>query len=248
MARVSLRHATYLRFEIVRTLRNRRFLVFSLAFPLVLFFAIAGPNKNGVIDGVPLRLYVMSGMATWGAMVAVISSGARIAQERSVGWTRQMRITPLSTRAYFTAKVLSGYLIALFSIAALSISGTALGVRMSAAEWATFVIMLLVGLVPIAILGVMLGHLLSVDVLGPATGGITSLLALLGGSFGPLVQSGIVLTIIKWVPSYWLVQAGRSAVKGTGWPPSQAWIVFALWSVVLGRLAAIVYRRDTNRV
>jgi ABC-2 type transport system permease protein len=37
---------TYLRFELIRTLRNRRVLVFSLAFPIVLYLLIASPNRN----------------------------------------------------------------------------------------------------------------------------------------------------------------------------------------------------------
>ena len=63
-----------------------------------------------------------------GTMAAVISSGARIAAERSVGWTRQMRIKPLSAAAYFRAKVLCGYVMALLTIVLLCASGTALGV------------------------------------------------------------------------------------------------------------------------
>ena len=34
----------YTRFELVRAFRNRRFFFFSLAFPLVLYLLIAGPN------------------------------------------------------------------------------------------------------------------------------------------------------------------------------------------------------------
>ena len=43
----------YLHFEVLRTLRNRRFLIFSLVFPLVLFFAVAGPNEHAHLDGMP---------------------------------------------------------------------------------------------------------------------------------------------------------------------------------------------------
>ena len=37
---------TYLRYEVLRTWRNRRFLIFSLVFPLILFLAIAGPHRH----------------------------------------------------------------------------------------------------------------------------------------------------------------------------------------------------------
>ena len=39
----------------------------------------------------------------------MIAGGARIAAERSVGWHRQLRVTPLPVRTYFAAKVLTGY-------------------------------------------------------------------------------------------------------------------------------------------
>ena len=81
-------------------------------------------------------------------MIAVISSGARIAADRSAGWTRQMRITPLSAGNYFGAKVLCGFLMAILSIALLSLSGTALGVRLSAGGWLTVIGLMLVGLIP----------------------------------------------------------------------------------------------------
>ena len=243
-----MNHLTYLKFEVIRTLRNRRFLIFSLIFPLVLFFSIAGPNKHVTVAGIHFPLYYMTAMAAWGSMTAMLSSGARIAAERQIGWTRQMKITPLSTTSYFTAKVLCGYMMALFAIIGLGIAGSILGVHLSAIEWLSMVALLLVGLIPFAVIGILLGHLMKVDSLGPALGGITSLFALLGGSFGPIFTSGIMLKIVKDIPSYWLVQASRSVLSPSGWPPAQAWIVTAIWSVVMARIAARVYQRDSLRV
>src|SRR3954465_4962760 len=97
----------YLRFELIRTLRNRRVLIFSLAFPIVLYLLIAAPNRNeGNLSGTGISapLFFMIGLASFGTINAVLSSGARIAAERSVGWSRQLRITPLKTREYFRAK------------------------------------------------------------------------------------------------------------------------------------------------
>jgi ABC-2 type transport system permease protein len=239
---------TYVRYEVLRTVRNRRFLIFSLVFPLILFLTIAGAHRNIKVDGIGFPLYYMTGMAAWGSMTSVISSGARIAQERQVGWTRQLRITPLKTITYFSAKILTGYLMALFSIVVLALAGTLIGVRLDATGWLTMLGLLLVGLIPFAVMGIMLGHLISVDSLGPAIGGITSLFALLGGVFGPLVTGGALFAVVKCLPSYWLVQAGKSALEGGHIWTSQAWIVIAVWSIVLARVGARVYRRDTQKV
>ena len=239
---------TYVRYEVLRTIRNRRFLIFSLVFPLILFLTIAGAHRNIKVDGIGFPLYYMTGMAAWGSMTAVISSGARIAQERQVGWTRQLRITPLKTSTYFSAKVLTGYLMALLSIVVLALAGTLIGVRLDATGWLTMLGLLLVGLIPFSVMGIMLGHLISVDSLGPAIGGITSLFALLGGVFGPLVTGGALFAVVKCLPSYWLVQAGKSALEGGHIWTSQAWIVIAVWSIVMARVGARVYRRDTQKV
>jgi ABC-2 type transport system permease protein len=107
--------------------------------------------------------------------------------------------------------------------------------------------LLLAGLVPFAVMGIMFGHLLKLDSLGPAIGGVTSLFALLGGAYGPLVTSGFLFDVVKCLPSYWLVQAGKTALVGGGWP-LEAWVVVAAWSLVLSVLAVRVYQRDTKRI
>ena len=239
---------TYIRYELLRTFRNWRFVMFSLAYPVVLYFVVASPQRHHTFDGVAFPLYFMAGMAAVGTMIAVISSGASIAADRSSGWTRQLRITPLTARAYFGGRVLCGFAMALLTLALVCLSGTVLGVRLSAGEWLTVVGLMLVGLVPLTLLGILLGHLLTADSLAPAVGGTIMLLALLGGAYGFLLAtSGVLFDIIKALPSYWLVQAGKTALRGGGWP-GEAWIVIALWTAVLVPLAVRVYRRDTVRV
>jgi len=239
--------STYVRLEVLRTLRNRKFLLFSLGFPLLLFLLIAGSNRHSHLDGIGFPLYYMTGMASWGAMVAVISTGARIAAERQIGWVRQIRMTPLPTATYFKAKILCGYIMAAISLAVLYLAGTSLGVRLSAGQWLTMSALILIGLVPFAVLGVLLGHLLGIDSIGPAMGGITALLALLGGAWGPLVSNGTLLDIVKVIPSYWLVQAAKTSLGPSGWPPAEAWAVIGGWTVALALVATRVYQRDTTR-
>jgi ABC-type polysaccharide/polyol phosphate export permease len=58
----------------------------------------------------------------------------------------------------------------------------------------------------------------------------------------------VFLSIVKCLPSYWLVQAAKTALGSSGWPPAEAWVVIAAWTVGLAFVAARVYRRDTARV
>jgi hypothetical protein len=53
--------------------------------------------------------------------------------------------------------------------------------------------------------------------------------------------------VMTALPSYWLVQAGKSvAVDGGGWP-GQAWLVIAAWTTVLVPIAGLAYRRNAAR-
>ena len=241
-------YPVYLRYEVLRNFRNWRFLFLTLAFPLVLYLLIGSVNRHVQFEHVAFPVYFMTAMATLGTMAAVVSGCAIIATERATGWTRQMRITPLPARTYFRAKVAVGYLRALLTLVLLALAGTALGVRLPAQGWLTVLGLFAVGLIPFAVLGILLGHLIGADVAALATGGIVTLFALLGGVYGfQVATSGPVLAIIKALPSYWLVQAGKTALGGHDWP-IEGWIVIVAWTVVLVPLAVRVYRRDTSRV
>jgi len=233
----------YVRYEVLRNFRNWRFFFLALAFPLVLYFIIGTANRHVRFNGTSFPLYFMVAMATLGTMAGVLGSAAIIATERSSGWTRQMRITPLRTGAYFGAKVLNAYLRALLTIALMCLAGTALGVRLSAAEWLTVIGLLLVGLVPFVVLGILLGHLIGPDSSALAVGGIVTLFALLGGVYGfQIATSGPIFDIIEALPSYWLVQAGKTALGHGSWP-AEGWIVIAAWTAVLTVIAVFVYQR-----
>ncbi len=239
--------STYLRYEVLRNFRNWRFLFLTLAFPLVLYFSVASANRYTTFNGIAFTVYFMAAMATLGAMASVVSGAAVIAADRSTGWTRQMRITPLTAGTYFGARVLNGYLRAVLTIVLLCLAGTALGVRLSATQWVTVVGLLLVGLIPFAVLGILLGHLLNADSSAVAMGGIVTLFALLGGVYGfQIAKSGPMFQVIKAIPSYWLVQAAKTAIRHGGWPV-EGWIVIAVWTLLLAALAVFVYQRDTHR-
>ena len=181
---------TYIRFDLLRAFRNRRALLFSIGFPLLLFFLVAGPNKHEKLNGINFATYYMVGMLSWGAMTAMIGGGARITTERAVNWHRQLRVTPISARTYFSAKAITSYALASLSIATLYAAGASMGVHLSAVEWLELTGYVLVALVPFAVFGIVLGHVLTVDSIGPAVGGLASLFALLGGAWGPLATGG----------------------------------------------------------
>jgi ABC-2 type transport system permease protein len=237
----------HLRYEILRTVRNPVFYGLTIGLPLVLFYAIAPAERHKTFEGTSFPLYFMTAMAAYGAMWATVGPGARIARDRATGWLRQVRITPLRTRTEFTARVVTTYLLALPTLVLLFLAGASLGVRLGATQWLEMAGLLLAGLAPFIVIGFIVGYSISIDAI-PAYAGIVLLFALLGGVFGvQLATSGPMFDVIKGLPSYWLVQAGKTALGGADWP-AEAWIVIAVWTVVLIPVAALAFRRTAIRV
>ena len=189
----------------------------------------------------------MTAMAVYGCLFAVVGPGARIARDRAGGWTRQLRITPLRARTDLTAKVAAAYLLAVPTLVLLYLAGASLGVRLGASQWLELTGLILVGLAPFVVIGLLLGYLIPVDALTPALGGIVVVFSLFGGAYGfELATSGPLFDVMKALPSYWLVQAGKGVVLGGGWP-AQAWLVVAAWTIVLAPVAWLAYRRSSAR-
>jgi ABC-2 type transport system permease protein len=238
----------YLRYELLRVVRNRQFFIFAVAFPVVLYFLIAGPNrdvKDFLGTGLPAPLYYMVGLAAFGTMSVMLSTGTRIAAERDNGWTRLLRTTPLSSASYLVAKLATAYLTVMVTILLLFVAGIVLGVRLPALEWVWMTALMLIALIPFAALGVFIGHLLRSDAVGAAVGILTGVLAFVGGAWFPIGE-GVLYQIARLLPSYWLVQASRVALGGAGWS-ALGWAVVAFWSVVLSLLATRAFLRDTRR-
>src|SRR5215472_12401161 len=102
-------------------------------------------------------------------------------------------------------------------------------------------------LAPFVALGIVVGYLVPADALAPAIGGVVVLLALVGGVYGfQLATSGPMFEVMKAIPSYWLVQAGKTALGSGSWP-ARGWIVIAAWAAVLVPVAALAYRRAAIR-
>jgi ABC-2 type transport system permease protein len=114
-------------------------------------------------------------------------------------------------------------------------------------RWGAMLGLILVAILPFVALGVLFGHLLTVESMGPALGGAAALLAILGGIFYPLADGSTLQKIGEYIPSYWISQASHVGIGGDAWPV-RGWLVVLAWLVGLTALAAWAYRRDTQRV
>jgi ABC-2 type transport system permease protein len=240
---------TYLRLEILRLLRNRRVIVFTMITPAVLLLIFGGINKSQSINGVSGASYVMVGMALFGAMSAAITTGGTIAVERGLGWNRQLRLTPLRPGGYALGKLLLSLLVALPPLlVAYLVGAVALGVRLSAGVWAQVLAGSWLSALPFAALGLVIGYLAKPDSVQPISGLIYMLLAAFGGLWVPVeIMPRLMRTIASYTPAYWAGQVARGPLFH-GELSLRAVGVLLAWAVGLAVIGLRLFRADTARV
>ena len=99
---------TMLGIELKRMMRNRRTVFFTLVMPVMLYLII-GTNDAYSGDKAGsgnVSAYILISMAAYGAVLASTSGGAMVATERALGWSRQLRLTPLAPIAYILIKAI----------------------------------------------------------------------------------------------------------------------------------------------
>ena len=240
--------ATFLRIEVRRMLRSPRYALFTIGLPVGLFLVLASLYGSGTQDGISGTAWIMVSMSVFGAMAAAVSIGGRIAGERAIGWTRQLRLTALSGRAYVAGKAVTAFLVAVPALALVYAVGAAFeGVRLPASQWAEAAGWSLVALAPFVAMGIWLGQWLTVDVLGAVSGALFTALGILGGIWVPVDQFPSRLAAVsRSLPSYWLAEAGREPLAGS-WIGWHGIAVLVAWTAAFVLLAARAYRRDTAR-
>lgn len=238
----------YLRLEIRRMLRNRRYLLFTIVFPVtlyVLYTAILPTSGDGTKDGLTWSAYFLVSMAAYGAIGAAMSQAAPVALERRQGWARQLRTTPLPGWAYVATKLVSAVVLTLPALVLVATAGVLVDhVALGGGTLALTIGVLALAAVPFAALGLLIGYVLDAE---SAQGGMVLaffMLAILGGLFAPLDAFPTqVATIGHVLPSSHLASLGRAVAAGRVPDMADAAVLVA-WTVVLGALAAWRYRVD----
>jgi ABC-2 type transport system permease protein len=245
--------AAFVSIDVRRALRNRRYVMFAIAIPTVFYLLYTGVLSTGAdpdaaIDGMTWGAYFMVSMATYAAMVATLGGAVVIARERSSGWTRQLRVTPLPATAYVAGKLLVAYVVTLPAVAAVVVAGIAVNhVSIPLGSLVGMLISLTLGVLPFAALGLLIGYLFDADSAQGAM--MVSLfgLAIVGGLWAPISSFPDALaTIGHMLPSFRLADMGREAVAGK--PPDIADIaILVVYAAVIGALVVWRYRASEQR-
>ncbi|MFJ3395124.1 ABC transporter permease [Leifsonia aquatica] len=242
----------YLGRESLRQLKNMRSMVFTLAVPLVMLIAFGGTfGGRGQVDAVthlPWIVVTTIQVAAYGGMMAALSQAFGIVTERSIGWNRQLRVTPLSGTGYLVSKMVAALALALVSIVV--IIGVSLALyhpELSAGSWLLAALGIWCGVIPFALLGILIGQFAKPEFAQPLFMAVFMGMAVLGGLWIPLQIFPVwVANVAKAVPSYWLNRVGQLGALQSGDALTPA-LVLAAWTVALGALIVWRYRRDAAR-
>ncbi|MGO4301411.1 ABC transporter permease [Leifsonia sp. RAF41] len=242
----------YLGHESLRQLKNMRAMIFTLAVPLVMLFAFGGTfGGEGQVDAVthlPWIVVTTIQVAAYGGMMSALSQAFQIVTERSIGWNRQLRITPLSGTGYLVSKLIAALALALFSI--LVIVGVSVALYrpdLAVGSWVLAGLAIWLGVVPFALLGILIGQFAKPEFAQPLFMAVFMGMAVLGGLWIPLqVFPAWVADVAKAVPSYWLNRVGQLGALQSGDAVTPT-IVLVAWTLALGALIVWRYRRDAAR-
>jgi ABC-2 type transport system permease protein len=233
--------------EVRRVLRSPRFLVLTVGLPVVYFLLFSALYATGP-DAGQVLLVLMINMAAFGAISAAVTTGGRVAVERSVGWNRQLRLTPLPGWAYLVAKALVAMLVAVPALVPVFVVGALKGVELSGPTWLVVFLAAWVGILPFAAIGLLIGSLATQDSAQGMSMVTMLVFSLLGGVLIPAqVLPPTMLAIAHALPSFWMADIPTEQAFG-GSVPLDGVAVLVAWFVVVGGLAIWRYRRDALRV
>lgn len=241
----------YLRLEILRTLRDRRFLFFTLAFPVCLFLlfstVFAAPGETEPGTGLTVAQYMMVAFGSYGAIGASLNAtGPRLAAELDGGWLRQLRVTPLAAWKVVTVRIATALVLALPSLALVALTAALTqDVRLPVGRWIALLVLLSVATLPFAALGTLVGATVKADTAQPATLMVYLPMAVVGGLWLPVSQlPDFLRTLAPWTPANRMAELGWDLVGGHA-PSAAAVAVLAAWTAAFGALALLGYRRVT---
>ncbi|MEU9121422.1 ABC transporter permease [Streptomyces sp. NPDC048506] len=242
---------TLIKLEIIRALRNKKFMFFSVIYPPALYLIIAGGADRKPIPGMRLDmgLYFMVSMAAFGAMTAVLlGNSERIAKEREKGWVRQLRLTALPGRGYVAAKIAAAATVSLPSILlVMLVAAVVKGVRLDAWQWVAIGAGTWLGSFVFAALGVAIGYLATGDAVRPIAMLCYFGLAFLGGLWMPLtILPEWVQNIAEWIPTHAYTALGTAVEAGQA-PHLKDVAILAGYLLVFAGGAAWLYRKDTRK-
>jgi ABC-2 type transport system permease protein len=231
--------------EVLRIRRNKRYLIFTVALPVMfyLFFAKSATSAYGIGFGA----FYMVGMASFGAFSGAFNNNAiRISQERKDGWIRQLRLTTLPANAYVVAKIVASLATTVPSIVIVFLLGRFYGgVQLAIWQWIVVGVTVWFGTLIFAALAVAVGYRFDPDSVQPIAIVIYFFFSIFGGLWFPL--SGGLRKFGDFTPTYQVVRISTDVI-GHGSTSVGYVIGILVWFVIFLGLAVLAVRATAEAV
>ncbi|NUP77652.1 MAG: ABC transporter permease, partial [Nonomuraea sp.] len=217
----------------------------GIAMPVLMYLLF---TNLGASDG-SWKTGAMVGMAGYGAVGCALNTGGGVAEDRAIGWLRQLRVTPMTSRQVVVGRTLTGSVTVLPAIlAVLAAGGLVNGVRLEVWQWAAIAALLWLGSVPFTLLGLGNGYRLTGQTTGVANMACNLGLAVLGGLWFPITLfPGWLRALSEYTPTNRFAELGTSVAEGHA-PAIGAITVLTLWLLAFGSYAVLSYRRSGRTV
>lgn len=237
----------YFRLECLRMLRDPRYLALAVLTPIgfYLLFATLFGGTPAPPGRLPATVGIMVAMAVYGAIWGALSAtGPRIAHERDSGWLDQLRAMPLAAEKVLAAKLAAGLAVALPALLLVcATAAAAKDVRLAAWQWAALAGAMWIGTLPFALLGIAIGYAVGGETAFPLSYALYLAMSAIGGLWvPPTALPPSFRTAAEALPTFRLADLGWRIAAGHA-PASADVAALAGWTVGLGLLAALAYRR-----
>jgi ABC-2 type transport system permease protein len=231
--------------ELRRLTRNKRYFIFTLLVPVILYLAIGKSNSTG--NGVQFKIYYMLAMAMLGAFSGALTGNAqRISQEKKEGWIRQLRLTPLPANSYVISKIIVSFATTIPSVLIVLLLGRFYGdVHLPLWQWAVIAVTVWFGSTIFAALAVAIGYRFAPDQVQAVAMILYFGFAILGGLWFPL--TGFMQKVGEALPTYAVIKICTDVVQGATVSTGLV-IGLVIWMVVFVALATFAVRSTAETV
>ncbi|WP_442596495.1 ABC transporter permease [Neobacillus sp. D3-1R] len=234
------------KYEILRVLRNRYFVFWSVMMPILFYYIFTNVVNGDLPDKALWQAHYLMSMTTFSVMgSSIMTLGIRKVQESSQGWSKFMRITPLSDTVYFVAQMVGQSLVHVLSIIVIFSAGAIINdVSLTPVQWMESGLWILLGSIPFLALGTVIGTMRKVETASGVSNLIYMMLAIAGGMWMPLEVMPIFMQNVgKWLPSFNYGNGAWQIISG-GAPDWKNFLILFFFFIVFMLLSKYIRRKQ----
>ncbi len=241
---------TYAALDLRRQLRDKGGMFFIVALPVFMYLVFGTGGTEQVGSG-NVAMYVTISMAAYAAVTATTSVSGTAAAEQTMGWGRQLALTPLRPASFVALKAGVAMTVAAVPVALIYVVGAVTGAQGDTRDWVLSAAVVWVGSAMFAAYGLAVCLIFKGPNAVSIASGLVVVMSFLGNVFMPL--EGTMLDIARFSPMYGYTMLAR-------YPQTEGWLLdgshdplwllitsVVLWTLAFGSVAAWGMRRSKER-